>query len=256
MKLEKWIRKIKAEKHHQCMWERFSREIKTASVEYYDKNYIYQSHGALYIPEIVLVQSNTVDQIFFNRDKLTTVLDFASFEHIGGGYMNGAMAQEESLCASSNLYEILSYKAGNIYSNREITTNSLYTDEMLLCRNVIFHKEGTFNNIGKKAYVDVICCAAPNGKAARRKGVSEAEIYDTLEKRIEKVLGLHNTEVFILGAWGCGVFGLDPGIVASTFLRVLRAKPYHFKKAIFAIPDQKNFDMFDRVFEEDSNGRD
>ena len=42
--------------------------------------------------------------------------------------------------------------------------------------------------------------------------------------RMEKVLALalvHGHEVLVLGAWGCGVFGNDPALVAGWFARLL-----------------------------------
>ena len=54
-------------------------------------------------------------------------------------------------------------------------------------------------------------------------------------------------ETLILGAWGCGVFGQDPKVVAELMQNTLEYYP-HFKKVIFAIPKGYNYDMFKEVF--------
>jgi uncharacterized protein (TIGR02452 family) len=46
------------------------------------------------------------------------VLNFASAKNPGGGFLNGAMAQEESLAASSGLYGTLLRNQGYYEANR------------------------------------------------------------------------------------------------------------------------------------------
>lgn len=66
-------------------------------------------------PKISVVQSDTLDaaQVFVNpriKDRKIAVLNMASFLRPGGGVINGAIAQEESLCLRSTLYTALDEK--------------------------------------------------------------------------------------------------------------------------------------------------
>ena len=54
------------------------------------------------------------------------VLNFASAKNPGGGFLNGAMAQEESLAASGGLYRTLTPHEGYYRRNRACGT-MMYT---------------------------------------------------------------------------------------------------------------------------------
>jgi len=60
----------------------------------------------------------------------------------------------------------------------------------------------------------------------------------------------HNHETIILGAWGCGIFGNDPVVVANLFNESIKENQY-FKEIIFAIYDNKEsitYKAFEEVF--------
>lgn len=196
------------------------------------------------------------DIIAFNSkytDKKICVLNFASSKNPGGGFMGGAMAQEEALCQASNLYSILERHMPFYEYNRKNLNKGQYTDGIIFTENCLFFRN-KYKNCEPKL-VDVITCAAPNRKAARRNGVSEAEIECTMSRRIEQILKVaiaNGVKTLALGAFGCGVFGNDPDKVASIMWTILEIRGYHeyFEEIIFPMNGTmgENVKAFKKVF--------
>ena len=71
-----------------------------------------------------------------------TVLNFANPENPGGGVQLGAMAQEECLCRSSNLYEalIIPYMIRHYYKWNEKNTGDMSSDRIIYSPNVTVFK--------------------------------------------------------------------------------------------------------------------
>ena len=102
------------------------------------------------------------------------------------------------------------------------------------------------------------CCAAVNGRALERYAPGErlAEIPDVMRRRTARMLTVaaaNGVRRFILGAWGCGAFGLDPVLMAGIFRDALDG-PFRgvFDEVVFAItdwsPERRFIGPFDRVF--------
>lgn len=177
-----------------------------------------------------------------DRNKKIAVLNFASFKHPGGMFLEGSSAQEESLCHESNLYNILSsFKNTYYYNNSLYTYKNLYCDKALYSPNVVFERDDY------RFLCDVITCAAPNKRAGQQYNhVTDEENSNALRNRIKFVLDIAEAEkvdVLILGAFGAGVFGQDPSEVAETFIHYLKANNYSFKYVIFAVPTKSNNTM-------------
>lgn len=139
-------------------------------------------------------------------ESMITILNFASFTQPGGGYLQGAMAQEESLCSESNLYEILSDEHFDKYYkyNQKHKNDGLYEDRAIFTPDVKFTRDGI------DYYFNVITCAAPNYNSAKAHGFSDEDIIKVYENRMRflyNILIKENQDVFITGLWGCGVFG-------------------------------------------------
>lgn len=165
----------------------------------------------------------------------SALLNFASYRKAGGGFITGAWAQEEAICHDSTLYNVLR-EFGMFYAENEKSLNrSLYTDRAIYSPCVIFERDG------KQAECAVITCAAPNFSAARGRGVTQSENEAALQKRVDFVISIAEEqacETVILGAWGCGVFGQNPRVVARLFKERLAESA--IKRAVFAIPGQNN----------------
>lgn len=193
------------------------------------------------------------------------VLNFASFKHPGGMFIDGSMAQEESLCHVSYLYNILSRFQDSFYEeNKKLLNRSLYAHRGIYTPDVRFiFLDGGPLDCAHEALADVFTIAAPNAGAARRIGVSEQDILTELMQRIrfviQSMLGRGPYMSVILGAFGCGVFKNSPESVAKMFYRELdniecRNK---FYRVIFAIIGDGSIEPFQRILKErrDSFGK-
>lgn len=178
------------------------------------------------------------------------ILNFASYNNPGGGFIRGSLAQEEALCHESILYNVLSnecFQESFYGPNHKNSNKGLYDDNLIYSRDVLFERDGICK------YADVITCAAPNAKVARNNLVSETEITEAMRSRIQHILNaaaLNKAETLILGAFGCGVFGNHPVTVARLFEdEISETFNHHFKYVIYAIPNSRNvnFEEFKSV---------
>lgn len=184
------------------------------------------------------------------------ILNFASFRHPGGGFMTGAMAQEESICHHTNLYHALAAQEKWYAENERLTNRSLYQNRSILTSDVSIIARGIGNFVRREEVfrADFLTCACPNAGAARSKGVSEQEINRAIEDRasyiVELLAGRSEYSHVILGAFGCGAFRCDPRIVANAFRKCIEKSANSFDTVVFAIPDGKNGNLavFRQVF--------
>ncbi len=243
--------KVIAKKHTNAMQRLFATEIEDCISLTTICSGIVPLHGTGFgIPDVVVDDINTVEAIAKYMDGHTAVLNFASYKEPGGKFLEGSMAQEESLCHSSFLYNVLAQCQGYYQWNNEHKNRGLYKNRALYSPNVrFFHGENTY-------VADVITCAAPNLSTARKYcDVSPQENTAALNSRIQFLLDIAEREkvdTLILGAWGCGVFGQDPEEVAQIFKNNLPER--NIKKVIFAIPaGNNNFEAFDKIFNSKRN---
>lgn len=173
----------------------------------------------------------------------TAVLNFANPVSPGGGVQNGAMAQEECLCRSSNLYACLTFSAFADYYqyNREFH-NHFFSDRLIYTEGVtVFKDDATVPVLMPERewfQVDVITCAAPF--LAKRRYTNKAALRALFRDRIKNIFESaieYNIDVLILGAFGCGAFRNPPDIVSMAFKEVIDENQYEtqFKKIVFAI---------------------
>lgn len=197
---------------------------------------------------ISVIQGTSTDAIVQECTENTrvAVLNFASYKHAGGGYIKGALAQEECLCADSFLYNVLRadrFSEEFYERNMERLNNGLYNDNLIYVPKVKFLDRYT---------CDVITCAAPNHGVAIRRGISDSACIDAMRSRINAVLNVAykmNVETLILGAFGCGVFRNEPLIVASIFREYLTTLyKGAFNNVIFAVPDEPTYTVFSSTF--------
>jgi uncharacterized protein (TIGR02452 family) len=167
-------------------------------------------------------------------------LVFASARNPGGGFLNGAQAQEESVARGSALYPCLR-AAGDFYAHHRAASELTYTDRVIYSPGVPVFRDDKGGYLAAPYPVTFVTCAAPNAAAIAR---SQPEHLDAvpaiLARRAARVLGVaaaHGRRRLVLGAWGCGVFGNDPGVVAQAFAGALAALPF-FDEVVFAVYDR------------------
>lgn len=228
--------KERAAAHVKEMDERYGAEVERSvknSVIYGGSGKAPQKNAEKADTEIIVLNVDSTEAVMRNAD--AALLNFASYRHAGGGFITGAWAQEEAICHDSTLYNVLRRFESFYAENEKSLDRSLYTDRAVFSPGIIFERAG------KAAECSVITCAAPNYSAARSRGVTQSENEKALTKRVDFVISIaeeQGCDTVILGAWGCGVFGQDPRIVARLFKERLGASA--IRRAVFAIPGQNN----------------
>ena len=171
------------------------------------------------------------------------LLNFASAKNAGGGFINGAKAQEEDLARASGLYPCLRAAPGYYTANRAEEVGMLYTDHMIWSPRVPFFRVRNRSLLDHCFLASVITAPAPNaGVHLRREGSPEA-LSSCLRQRAGYVLALAQAKGhrnLLLGAWGCGVFRNQPAAVADAFASWLEHPRFRgsFERVCFAILDK------------------
>lgn len=148
------------------------------------------------------------------------VLNFASARNPGGGYLNGAQAQEEALCRASALYTCL-LEAREFYDHHRAHRDPFYTDRVIHAPGVPVFRDDRGELLDEPFTANFLTAAAPNAGVVRRTAPERADALPAaLATRAERVLetaAACGHRRLVLGAWGCGVFQNDPGQVAEAF---------------------------------------
>lgn len=206
------------------------------------------------LPEVTVLDASATQAILDNGRGYAqfcdmAVLAFASFTNPGGGYIQGYLGQEATLCADSYLYNVLDKQRKWYGENRRRNINcELYRNRALVVPAVRFDR----NNV--HAYADVIVAAAPNAKRARQEyRVSDDALLDALRDRIRFVLAICDElgrEKLVLGAWGCDNNGFDAEAAAELFRKELASGDFKVKQVFFAVPSTRwdeDFAKFEHV---------
>lgn len=206
------------------------------------------------LPEVTVLDASATQAILDNGRGYAqfcdmAVLAFASFTNPGGGYIQGYLGQEATLCADSYLYNVLDKQRKWYGENRRRNINcELYRNRALVVPAVRFD----CNHV--HAYADVIVAAAPNVRRARQEyRVSDDALLDALRDRIRFVLAVCDElgrEKLVLGAWGCDNNGFDAEAVAELFREELASGDFKVKQVFFAVPSTRwdeDFAKFEHV---------
>lgn len=187
------------------------------------------------------------------------VLNFANPDSPGGSVRQGGQGQEKDLCRKSTLLASLeSEAAAPFYAAHQAGASPLASDAILLSPNVEVFRDENNELLEKHFIVAVLSCAAPKIiDAGPSGGELEKMLYDRMMGMLH-VAAAYRYHYLVLGAWGCGAFGNDPGQIAQLFRRSFkefRRGDYtyrsYFRGVVFAVPDhsasQYRFNCFDRM---------
>lgn len=164
------------------------------------------------------------------------VLNFADAAQRGGGYMTGALAQEEDLCrAIPALYPALQQLVYPLDPAVAPATAAA------ICRDPF-----TYAPLPSPTPVVVVTAAAldmrQRDRAGQPRALPSAAVYAAeTRRRIRSVLYAAHAagcRDLVLGPWGCGVFGNDAVAIASLFAEALASSEWRgrFASVVFAVP--------------------
>ncbi|QQM39293.1 TIGR02452 family protein [Streptomyces liliifuscus] len=188
------------------------------------------------------------------------VLNFASARNPGGGYLNGAQAQEEALCRASALYTCV-VEAREFYDHHRAHRDPFYTDRVIHSPAVPVFRDDRGQLLDEPYTAGFLTAAAPNAGVVLRTAPDRApELPGALASRAERVLetaAAHGYRRLVLGAWGCGVFQNDPAQVAGAFRALLTDGGRFagsFEHVVFGVLDRTKgavvLGAFERAFPE------
>jgi uncharacterized protein (TIGR02452 family) len=176
-------------------------------------------------------------------------LNFANGVHPGGGFLNGARAQEEALCRVSALYQTL--LGDPMYAAHAQRPAQDSSDWAIYSPNVPVFRNDDGATLPKPWPLSFLTCAAPYAPTVGRELSAEL-----LARRIHRVLHIaraYQHSSLVLGAWGCGAFANDPERTARDFRSALEG-PFRgvFAHVVFAVADwseeRRFLGPFARVF--------
>ncbi|TQE27608.1 TIGR02452 family protein [Streptomyces ipomoeae] len=176
-------------------------------------------------------------------DTPVAVLNFASARNPGGGFLNGAQAQEEALCRASALYTCIR-EARGFYDHHRTHRDPFYTDRVIHSPGVPVFRDDRGDLLTEPYTVGFLTSPAPNASVVLRTTPERApQLPGALATRAERVLEVaaaHGYRRLVLGAWGCGVFGNDPTHVAGAFRGLLVGGRFegHFEHVVFGVLDR------------------
>ncbi|WP_433215073.1 TIGR02452 family protein [Dactylosporangium sp. CS-047395] len=167
-------------------------------------------------------------------------LVFASAKNPGGGFLGGAVAQEESLARASALYAC-QRTAPAFYGFHRQQRDLRYSDHVIYSPQVPCFRDDKGNLLDEPFATSFLTAAAPNlGALLRNQPADAGDVPEILRRRATRVLSVaaaYGHRTLVLGAWGCGVFRNAPADVARAFAVALERVPC-FDRVVFAIYDR------------------
>lgn len=183
------------------------------------------------------------------------VLNFASAKNPGGGFLNGAKAQEESLAVSSTLYPTL-IAHEEYYRENRAHRSMMYLDYGIYSPEVVFFRDETFRLTDTPVAASVLTLPAVNMGQVIQKGESVEEAKQVMRRRMKLALAIfaeQKAKHLVLGAYGCGVFQNDPKEIAGWWNELLEeGMGRHFASVFHAVLDRSRDGACIKAFQKQS----
>lgn len=209
--------------------------------------------------ETTILQISTLDKI--------GILNFASATKPGGGFINGAQAQEESIARASTLYPtLLTHTAQQFYQvHSRDARQGFYTHAIIYSPGIVVFRDDS-GAWTEPFDADVLTCAAVNAGEVRQSSAGRhASVEDKIERemkeRMGRVLYLFEKEGvkdIVLGSFGTGVFRNNVSFIAKTWADLLSAPGARFgssfERVMFAITGERTFAEFEAAYKARSQG--
>ena len=239
--------------------ERASYLIKPSEGESLVNSLTLPHHGEAINASYEVVNESTVKTIL-GASKIglcVAALNFASAKNPGGGFLRGAMAQEEALSYASGLHSTQICNMAYYAENRACESMT-YTDHAIYSPGVVFFRDAENRLLETPMTCSILTLPAVNMGQVRAKGQDIMKAGQLMKARMRLCLAIlahEKNEVVILGAYGCGVFGNDPEDVARWWRELLIEEGFsrYFKRVIFAVLDKpvgKNIKAFNYAFKD------
>ncbi len=191
--------------------------------------------------------SNVVDTLRDLANPL--VLVFSSAKNPGGGVLRGSLSQEEDLSRATTWY--FNVKDSIFYNisheNLLYSSNAVYVDNAYLLSD-------SFGNFIIPKKIGMIGIASPNlsGMINNKSNIDDKLIYSEVEKRLLGLLYLASHKSYneiVVGAWGCGVFGLNSERVANIYKKLIDKNLFK-GSIIFSISNKEQMSVFKSIIGE------
>ncbi|KAJ6028423.1 hypothetical protein N7540_003999 [Penicillium herquei] len=216
------------------------------------------------------------------------IINFASHTKPGGGWLNGAMAQEESICYRSSLglsldadyYPLALNEAiytpyvlvmrGDVKSGHKLMSPPVPPEELPVVSAITIaalHRPATrkvmqehpkkrqcANTSSFRSYSPSPPASSPFYRGQNEKFERERDRHLTKSKMrlVLRIAAINKHQMLVLGALGCGIYGNPPAEIAHCWLEVLEEPEFHgnwWRDVCFAVHDPKNEGNF-KIFEE------
>ncbi|MCJ1273796.1 hypothetical protein MMC21_001589 [Puttea exsequens] len=213
------------------------------------------------IDSALSLASRTARKPSKSPDKPVFILNMANAHHSGGGWLHGALAQEEALCYRSSLSFTLKNKFYPIPD-----AGGIYSPTVLVIRESMGRGHDLLD-LSKPEKLPVVSCvsvAAVRGPEVvkdgegreRYKHVRDREAMKEKMRVVLRVAAVRRHRVLVLGALGCGAFGNPREEVMSCWKEVFGEAEFAggwWERVVFAVMEKdgkvdgdENFGVFFR----------